>query len=97
MSDSSSDETDSLREEIKRLRKSLSDLTLSLDAALRMRDKVVVMFEEELKRRYPRPLKVVRIEKELFRIGERIFIINAKDTITANIETVLTRYFRRNR
>jgi len=68
-----------------------------VDTELRMKDKVVVMFEEELKRRYPGPLKVVRIEKELFRIGERIFIINAKDTITANIETVLTRYFRRNR
>ena len=35
MSDRPSDETESLREEIKRLRKSLSELTPSLDVLLR--------------------------------------------------------------
>jgi hypothetical protein len=68
-----------------------------VDTELRMKDKIVVMFEEELKQRYAGPPKVVRLEKELFRIGEKIFIINAKDSITANIEKVLARYFRRRR
>jgi len=35
------------------------------------------------------------MEKELFRIGDRIFIINAKDNIVGNIERVLDRHFRR--
>jgi len=65
-----------------------------VDTELRMKDKIVVMFEEELKKRYSEPPKVIRLEKELFRIGEKIFIINAKDSITANIETILGRYFR---
>jgi hypothetical protein len=65
-----------------------------VDTELRMKDKIVVMFEEELKKRYSEPPKVIRLEKELFRTGEKIFIINAKDSITANIETILGRYFR---
>jgi hypothetical protein len=67
-----------------------------VDTELRMKDKIVVMFEEELKKRYAGPPKIVRIEKELFEIRDKVFIINAKDSIVANIETVLGRYFRRN-
>jgi len=66
-----------------------------VDTELRMKDKIVVMFDEELRRRHTEPPKVVRMEKELFRIGDRIFIINAKDSIAANIEKVLSWYFRR--
>ncbi|OGW38165.1 MAG: hypothetical protein A2Y97_01585 [Nitrospirae bacterium RBG_13_39_12] len=66
-----------------------------VDTELRMKDKIVLMFEEELKKRHTNPPKVTRIEKELFQILDRIFIINAKDSITANIEKVLSCYFRR--
>lgn len=65
-----------------------------VDTELRMKDKIVLMFEEELKKRYADPPRVVRIEKELFRIWDKVFIINAKDNIAANIEKVLIRYFR---
>ncbi len=65
------------------------------DTELRMKDKIVPMFDEELKKRHNSPLKVTRIEKELFQIWDRMFIINAKDSIAANIEKVLSRYFRR--
>jgi len=65
-----------------------------VDTELRMKDKIVLMFEEELKKRYAEPPRVSRIEKELFQIWDNVFIINAKDSITANIEKVLIRYFR---
>lgn len=67
-----------------------------VDTELRMKDKIVLMFDEELKKRYTEPSRVIRMEKELFQISDRIFIINAKDSIAANIEKVLSRYFRRN-
>ncbi|MDA8431842.1 MAG: hypothetical protein M0Z60_02640, partial [Nitrospiraceae bacterium] len=65
-----------------------------MDTELRMKDKIVPMFEAELRRRHRRTLEVLRIEKELFQIRDRIFIINSKDSILRNIETVLSRYFR---
>jgi len=67
-----------------------------LDTELRMKDKIVPMFEEELKERYVSPPKIVRMEKELFQMDNRSFIINAKDSIAANIEKVLSWYFRKN-
>jgi hypothetical protein len=67
-----------------------------VDTELRMKDKLVFMFEEELKQRYDSPPKVVRMEKELFHLLDKIFIINAKDSIAANIEKVLSWYFRKN-
>jgi len=39
--------------------------------------------------------RIARIEKELFQINKKTFIINAKDSIFSNIEKVLHRYFRR--
>jgi hypothetical protein len=67
-----------------------------VDTELRMKDKIVPMFDEELKGRYVNPPKITRMEKELFQIEDRIFIINAKDSIAANIEKVLSWYFRKN-
>ena len=64
-----------------------------MDTELRMKDKIVPMFEAALRQRHAVPPGVVRIEKELFRIGTEIFIINAKDSIVRNIETVLKCYF----
>ncbi len=65
-----------------------------MDTELRMKDKIVPMFEDELKKRFPDPPQVMRLEKELFQIWNRTFIINARDGITNNIEKLLIRYFR---
>lgn len=59
------------------------------DTELRMKDKIVPMFEEELRNRYTNPPPVHRLVKELFHINSKIFIINAKGSITANITRVL--------
>jgi len=67
------------------------------DTELRMKDKIVPMFEDGLRARFPKPPDVVRIEKELFEINtERpwVFIVNAKGSIIRNIERVLMSYFR---
>ena len=66
-----------------------------MDTELRMKDKIVPMFEEELKKRECDQPGVTRIEKELFQIRNRIFIINSKDSIVRNLETVMNWYFRR--
>jgi len=65
-----------------------------MDTELRMKDKVVPLFEQELAKREAVPLPVLRIEKELFHLQDRIFIVNAKESIGRNIEKVITRYFR---
>jgi hypothetical protein len=72
-----------------------------VDTELRMKDKIVPMFEEEMSRRFVPPPEVRRMERELFEVSEqvcessRVFIINAKDSIIQNIERVLIEYFRR--
>jgi hypothetical protein len=66
-----------------------------MDTELRMKDKIVPMFEEELAKKNALPSVVTRMEKELFQIEGRIFIINAKDSIERNLEKVLNSYFRR--
>jgi len=67
-----------------------------VDTELRMKDKIVPMFDEEYRKRAVEPPEIVRMEKELFQIRNKVFIINAKDSIAANIEKVLIWYFRRN-
>ncbi|MEW6409041.1 MAG: hypothetical protein AB1488_02875 [Nitrospirota bacterium] len=73
-----------------------SDISIFLmDTELRMKDKIVPMFESELSRRYGKGcFPVERMERELFHINNRIFIINTKDSISANIGKVLIWYFR---
>jgi hypothetical protein len=66
-----------------------------MDTELRMKDKIVPMFENEIKRRLSDEPGVIRMEKELFQIMDRIFIINSKESIIGNIEKVLNWYFRR--
>ncbi len=61
-----------------------------VDTELRMKDKIVPMFENELSRRYKKTITAERIVKELFHINRKIFIINAKENISSNIETVFT-------
>ncbi len=61
-----------------------------VDTELRMKDKIVPMFEDALQRHYKKPIPVERIKKELFHINRKIFIINAKGGIAANFGTVLS-------
>jgi len=68
------------------------------DTQLRMKDKLVVMFEEELNRRYGRDSKklypVERLVEELFHIGHRIFIVNSKKDVVENFGICLRDYLR---
>ncbi len=69
-----------------------------MDTELRMKDKIVPMFEDVMRARHSEPPEIRRIERELFEVATerpRIFIINAKDSIINNIERVLSVYFRR--
>ncbi len=66
-----------------------------MDTELRMKDKLVPMFAKELARRFDDPPKVLRMERELFQIRDRIFIINAKESIVQNFEKVMGWHFRR--
>ncbi|MBI5195296.1 MAG: hypothetical protein HZA10_03120 [Nitrospirae bacterium] len=60
-----------------------------VDTELRMKDKIVPMFEAELRRRYKKMIPVERVERELFHINRKIFIINSKECIESNIQTAL--------
>jgi hypothetical protein len=64
-----------------------------VDTELRMKDKIVPMFEDELRRRYKKTMPLSRILKELFHINNKIFIINAKGGVSGNIKTVLSFFF----
>ncbi len=68
------------------------------DTQLRMKDKLVVMFEEELMRRYGEESKtlysVERLIEELFHIRHRIFIVNSKKDVVENFKLCLNDYLR---
>ncbi|HUI46486.1 MAG TPA: hypothetical protein VL122_10960 [Nitrospirota bacterium] len=66
-----------------------------MDTELRMTDKLVPMFEKELQRRNDDPPRVIRMERELFQIRDRIFIINARESILQNLEKVMSWYYRK--
>ena len=57
-----------------------------------MRDTIVHMFEAELARRFAYPPLITRLERELFHIQDRIFLVNAKESIIGNIEKVVSWY-----
>jgi hypothetical protein len=66
------------------------------DTQLRMKDKLVVMFEEELERKYGRESKtlypVERLVEELFHVQHRIFIVNSKKDVVENFHICLKDY-----
>ncbi len=68
------------------------------DTQLRMKDKVAVMFEEELERRYGRTSKnlypVERLIGELFHVRNHIFIVNSKKDVVENFQYCLKHYLR---
>ncbi len=78
----------------------LPDVTLLFnDTQLRMKDKLVVMFEEELERRYGEDSKtlypVERLIEELFHVGHCMFIVNSKKDAVENFQICLKDYLRR--
>jgi len=66
------------------------------DTQLRMKDKLVFMFEEELKRRYgkrsSKVYPVSRLVEELFHVQNRIFLINSRKDIFENFSICLRHY-----
>jgi len=68
------------------------------DTQLRMKDKLVVMFEEELEKRYRRNSKtlypVERLIGELFHVQNHIFIVNSKKDVLENFQYCLKHYLR---
>jgi Holliday junction resolvase-like predicted endonuclease len=68
------------------------------DTQLRMRDKLVVMVEEELEQRYGGESKklypVERLVEELFHIQHRIFIVNSRKDVVENFKICLRDYLR---
>ena len=66
------------------------------DTQLRMKDKLVVMFEEDLMRRYGRESKtlypVERLIEELFHVHHHIFIVNSKKDVVGNFQICLKHY-----
>jgi len=77
----------------------LPDVTfLFNDTQLRMKDKLVVMFEEELERRHGRDSKtlypVERLIGELFHVQSHIFIVNSKKDVVENFQICLKHYLR---
>jgi len=68
------------------------------DTQLRMKDKLVVMFEEELERRYGHQSSILypveRLVEELFHVRHHIFIINSKKDIVENFKICLKDYLR---
>jgi len=68
------------------------------DTQLRMKDKLVVMFEEELDKRHGRNSKtlypVERLVEELFHVRNHIFIVNSKKDVVENFQYCLRHYLR---
>lgn len=69
------------------------------DTHLRMKDKLVVMFEQEIQRRYGESAQqgypVRRLHNEIFSINNIIFITNTKPDIVSNIGICLKQFFAR--
>jgi hypothetical protein len=63
-----------------------------------MKDKLVVMFEEELEKRYGRNSKtlypVERLIGELFHVQNHLFIVNSKKDVAGNFQYCLKHYLR---
>ncbi len=68
------------------------------DTQLRMKDKLVVMFEDELERKCGRGSKtdypVERLIEELFHVQNHIFIVNSKKDVVENFQYCLKHYLR---
>ncbi len=69
------------------------------DTHLRMKDKLAMMFEEEMRQRYGKQANqdypVRRLHEEIFSINNIIFITNTKPDLIINIGTCLKHFFAR--
>ncbi len=68
------------------------------DTQLRMADKIVVLFTDELRRRLGRgagALPIERLNGELFVVGDHVFIANSDPDLAGNLGICLAHYFRR--
>ncbi len=68
------------------------------DTQLRMKDKLVVMFEKDLGKRYGGKSKTIcpveRLMDELFHVQNRVFIVNSKKDVVENFQICLKDYLR---
>jgi len=68
------------------------------DTQLRMKDKLVLLFEEELERRHGKGFRtfspVTRLAGELFDVQNRIFIVNSRKDVVENFSICLKHYLR---
>lgn len=83
-----------------RLWELLPDVAIFLeDTQLRMADKIVPLFQEELARRYGSEEKekypVVRLRNEIFHINHSVYIVNSKGGLMQNILRCLRDYLRK--
>ena len=67
-----------------------------LDTHLRMKDKIVALFEDVMKEMYSYRPAIIRLYREIFYIEDTsIYIINAKPSIKTNLCEVFAHYYRR--
>lgn len=64
-----------------------------MDTELRMKDKIVPMFEEEMGICNGSPSAITRLERELFKVSKAMYVINSQKSIKGNIVSVLRDYF----
>lgn len=65
------------------------------DTQLRMKDKLVLLFEEELERRYGKAFPpVTRLSGELFHVQNHTFIVNSRKDVVENFSICLKHYLR---
>jgi Holliday junction resolvase-like predicted endonuclease len=68
------------------------------DTELRMKDKIVPMFEEAIQQRHgqeaPTRFPVTRLKNELFQINHQVFIVNSKRDVIENFRVCFRDYWR---
>ncbi len=68
------------------------------DTQLRMKDKLVLLFEEEIEKRCGKDARrlypVERLKDELFHVRNRIFILNSRKNVAENFRICLIHYLR---
>ncbi len=67
-----------------------------VDTELRMKDKIVPLFEEEIRRVYgvekSRERPALRLKEELFHVNHNVFILNSRKGVATNLRTCLRHY-----
>ncbi len=80
---------------LRRVRELCPELAVFLvDTHLRMKDKIVVLFEEALVK-LKRSRAVQRLHNETFYIHPVIYITNSKPSISSNLQFIISHYYRR--